>query len=130
MLQKIMSVLGKKADGSDHGGPTTRRVFPRRASDRCVGIINGLMMPVLDWSQGGVRVMGDTRTIALGQEMDFTLKFKMKDQMIDVQHRGQVVRKSTDNFALKFMPMNLELKRTLQSIIDEATLNDIASSGA
>lgn len=130
MLQRLMSALGLKDDGSNGDNTISRRVYPRRTADRCISMIDGLMMPVVDWSQGGVRVFGDARTVAVGQEMNITLKFKLKNDLVDVQHRGQVVRKGTDNFSLKFLPMSQEIKRQLQHVIDEATSSEMMPSGA
>lgn len=123
MLNKLKSVLGLK---DDNGGDdnVSRRAYPRRDSDRCIGVINGTIMPVADWSQGGLRVLGDARLYAVGQEMDVVMKFKLADDLVSIPQRGQVVRKAQDGFSIKFMPMSQEVRGRFQRVLSDIAANE------
>lgn len=129
MIAKFMNVLGiSETDAFIE--EETRRAYPRRMTDRCIGVIDGQAMPVLDWSLGGVRVFGETRTYAVGQNVDVTLKFHMEDKMIDIQQKAQVVRKSAEVFALQFAPLSNDVEHTFQKVIDNFNAEEFASSQA
>ena len=130
MIAKLMTVFGNNDmdDLNNDAFDLSRREYPRRAADKCIGLINGQAVPVLDWSQGGMRVLGDTRTVNVGQELNVMLKFHMNDELIDVQHKASVVRKSGDFFALKFAPLTNEIKDTFQHIIDNFNADEFATS--
>ncbi len=129
MIAKIMTVLGIQ-DTDDTTESMSRREFPRRASDKCIGVINGQAMPILDWSQGGIRVFGETRTYSVGDQVDVTLKFHMANDLIDVQHKAKVVRKSAEVFALQFTPLTGEIRKTFQQIIDNFNAEEFVASQA
>jgi len=131
MLDKIMTALGFSSLGSSSEDDySTRRTYPRRPNDKCVSVVNGKVLPVLDWSPGGVRVFADTRPINVGDEMDVIMKFQIRDQLIDVPHRAHVVRKANDNFALQFLPLTADMRRTFTEIIDNFNADAFAASQA
>lgn len=133
MLDKLMAALGLSTSipaaepGDDFAA---RRSHQRRQNDKCVGVVNGKTLPVLDWSPGGVRVFADARTVAVGDEVDVTLKFQVQDEMVNIQHRGQIVRKARDSFALQFLPLTADLRQTFNQIIDSFNAADFAASQA
>lgn len=132
MINKIMTVLGfdSQTEQPAVNDYSSRRAFPRRASDHCVGMIDGKPMPVLDWSEGGVRVFGDTRTVNVGKEIDVALKFHTNNTLIDIRHRGEIVRKSAESFAVKFFPLTSEMHKAFQYVIDNFNTEEFVASQA
>ncbi|PZP56781.1 MAG: pilus assembly protein PilZ [Micavibrio aeruginosavorus] len=132
MIAKLMTVFSSDDidDVTNDALDMSRREHPRRAADKCIGLVNGQALPILDWSQGGLRVLGDSRTVSIGDEMNVMLKFHLNNEMIDVNHRAKVVRKSSDFFAVKFAPLTNEIKNTFQQIIDSFNAEEFATSQA
>lgn len=130
MFGKFMTALGLSSSQDDGGDDSTRRLYPRRLQDKCVSVIDGTTLPVLDWSPGGVRVFADTRTVAVGKEVDVVLKFQIQDELINVKHRGQVVRKAHDSFALQFLPLTADLRNAFSGIIDRFNVDEFVTSQA
>jgi hypothetical protein len=131
MIAQLMTVLGFSDTGENNdSSDLSRRMFPRRAADKCIGLVNGQALPILDWSPGGVRVLGENRTYNLGEHIDVMLKFHLNDQLIDVKHSGKVVRKSTDFFAVQFEPLTSEIKNTFQHVIDSFNAEEFVASQA
>ena len=130
MLGKIMTALGLSAGEDDGSDFAARRTYPRRLQDKCVSVIDGTTLPVLDWSPGGIRVFADTRTVAVGKEVDVVLKFQIQDELINVKHRAQIVRKARDNFALQFLPLTADLRTAFTQIIDSFNADEFATSQA
>ena len=130
MLGKLISALNFTTDDNVANDFDSRRSFPRRTSDKCVGMVDGRAMPVLDWSPGGVRVFGDGRTYAVGQAVNIILKFHMNDSLIEVNHPAQVVRKSSETFALQFAPLTQDIRKTFQHVIDNFNAAEFAASQA
>lgn len=132
MLQSIMTALKFKNSVADDGadGFSSRRQFPRRACDQCIGFVNGKAHPVLDWSPGGLRVFADARPVAVGEEADIELKFHMREQLIQVKHKAKVVRKSNDSVSFQFVPLTADIRKTFQSVIDDFNAREFATSQA
>ncbi len=132
MIAKLMTVFSTDDldDGTNDALDMSRREYPRRAADKCIGLVNGQAVPILDWSQGGVRVLGDSRTVRIGDDINVMLKFHLNDEMIDVNHRAKVVRKSAEFFAVKFAPLTNEIKNTFQQVIDSFNAEEFATSQA
>ena len=91
-----------------------KRRHPRRVDDRCVSVINGQMHPVENWSSGGMMVTADERLFALGQDCIFTLKFKLRDEIMEVDHKAKVVRKAPNKIALQFLPLSKKVQTGFQ----------------
>lgn len=132
MLQTIMSALSfKKSYSSDGGdGFSSRRSHPRRTCDQCIGFINGKAHPILDWSPGGVKVFGDPRPIALGDEMEVEMKFHLRESLIQIKHKARVVRKMSESFSLQFEPLSQDIRKTFQNVIDDFNAREFAGSQA
>ena len=130
MLQNIMTAFGIKnsVSGDGTGGFSSRRQFPRRGCDQCVGFINGKPHPVLDWSPGGIRVFADSRPLSIGEEMDIELKFHLRDQLVNVKHTAKIVRKSNDSVSFQFLPTNDSIRKVFQTVIDDFNAREFAGS--
>lgn len=109
---------------------THKRRHPRRETDKCVIEINGQPHPVMNWSIGGVLIQADSRSFGMDNEIDMTMKFKLRDKIIDVNHRGRVVRKTNDSVAFEFLPVSDQIKRNFQNVIDDHVAAQFADSQA
>ena len=105
-----------------------RRRFERRNADHCVGVIEGKTYPVENWSPGGVLIYGDSRPFALKDEIDVTIKFRLRNDVIDVPHKAKVIRKSHDKVAFEFFPLTQQIKKSFQSVVDDYLAAEFADS--
>ena len=113
-----------KQDSSTH----VKRKNARRADDRCVSIINGQMHPVENWSSGGMLITADERIFSIGQDCKFTLKFKLRDEMMEIDHNAKVVRKSPNRIALQYMPLTKDAQTSFQKVVDDYVSQRFAES--
>lgn len=127
MLQTLISNL--KAGASNDKQVSNRR-YPRRNVDRCVVVIHGRTFPVENWSLGGVLLQADERLFGKGQDIDVMIKFKLRNTILDVAHKGVVVRKSSGKVALQFEPLTQMIRRKFQHVIDDSVAGEFADSQA
>jgi hypothetical protein len=125
MFENIISTLQLAGDEPQQ---KSKRRHERRTVDHCVGVIEGKAYPVQDWSEGGVLVFGDSKPFGLNNEMDVKMKFKLREDMIDVDTRARVVRKSANTVALEFAPLARQAHKAFQSVIDDYLTAQFADS--
>jgi hypothetical protein len=106
----------------------SRRRNMRRACDQCVAVIHGQTFPVLDWSMGGIQIMGDDRLFSTGREVDITVKYKLRNKILDIPVRAQIVRKGSQRVALAFEPLTSSMRRNFQHVIDDNVALQFADS--
>ncbi len=124
MLNKVIEQNKMKNEIS----ATQKRQYSRRANDRCVSIIDGQMHPVENWSDGGLLVTADERLFAIGQSCKFTLKFKLRDEIMEVDHKAKVVRKTPNKIALQFLPLTKKVQASFRKIVDDYVAQQFAES--
>jgi hypothetical protein len=124
MINKfIESLIG------DSKAPTkSKREFARRAGDHCVSIVNGKMYPVENWSEGGVLIAGDERMFGLNDDHDVVLKFKLRDEVLDITHTGKIIRKGAGYIALRFAPLSQTAQSGFQKVIDDFLAQSFSDS--
>ncbi len=125
MFGRLFSSL--KADNSNEPH-TARRKYTRRDCDRCVTVINGKTYPVENWSLGGVLLSADEREFGPEDEMDITLKFKLRDDIVDVPHAARVIRKSRNKIAFEFKPLTQQIRSNFQNVVDDYVASQFAAS--
>lgn len=125
MFKGLFSAL-RSAPAAD--SPASRRRHLRRGSDRCVCVVNGTTYPIENWSLGGVLISSDERFFATGQEMALTLKFKLRNTIINLEHRGKVVRKAGGRVAVEFQPLSETIRRGFQQVIDDSVASEFVNS--
>ncbi len=125
MLGTLFSGMKKRISNDV---PAARRRYQRRECDRCVSVVNGRTYPVENWSPGGVLLTGDARTFGLEQAVELTMKFKLRNKIIDLTHEGKVIRKNSDTVAIQFTPLNYKIQRGFQRVIDDHLATEFASS--
>ena len=123
------SILAKfKSEPASTADDAKRRRHDRRNVDHCVGVIEGKTYPVENWSPGGVLIYGDSRPFALNDELDVTIKFRLRNDVIDVPHKAKVVRKSHDKVAFEFHPLTQQIKKNFQAVVDDFVAAEFANS--
>ncbi len=108
----------------------TRRKNPRRSNDRCIAMVDGQTYPVENWSFGGALIVADGRLFGVGSNIEVALKFKLRNTIIDVSHRGHVVRKANDRIAIEFETPGQAIRRVFQRVIDDSIASEFAMSQA
>jgi hypothetical protein len=125
MLESFLSSLRTHASNDP---AESRRRAPRRDEDRCVAVVCGQTFPVENWSFGGLLLNGNDKLFGAGMDVDITLKFKLRNTILDVTHRAKVVRKGNQKIALQFENVGKSIARTLQQVVDDAIAREFASS--
>ncbi len=126
MIGKLLEQL--RGTVSNDGEEESRRSHARRSCDKCVGVIEGQTFPVENWSQGGVLLSGDERLFELGQDVPLTLKFKVSNDIIRVEHTGKIVRRNNRKFAVRFDTSPKEILQSFQQVIDDYVTREFAES--
>ncbi len=124
----MLGNLFYKKDNSTQSSKQHNRQHSRRADDRCVSIINGQMFPVENWSSGGMLIAADDRLFAMEQACVFTLKFKLQDEIMEIDHKAKIVRKVPGKVALQFLPLTKKAKLGFQKVVDDFVSQRFADS--
>jgi len=126
MIQSLLSSL--KFGASNDAESVTNRNHLRRTVDRCVAVVHGRTFPVENWGLGGVLISADDRLFGKGQDVEMTVKFRLRNTILDITHKGHVVRKSAGRVAVQFEPLNQFISRQFQQVIDDAVAAEFANS--
>ncbi len=129
MFEKIMNTFRLREKVANDDNPSRRR-FTRRSCDTCVGVVNGKTYPVQDWSLGGVLLQAGAEDFGVEDEHNVILKFKLRDEMIDVPHSAQVIRKSANSVALEFRPLTKAVRDSFQNVVDDYVASQFADTQA
>ena len=125
MLETILDTLKISASNDDFD---SRRASERREMDNCVGIIDGKTYPIQNWSNGGVMLTGDARLFGMNDVKEIIMKFKLAERVIDVPHRGRVLRKGNNEFVLEFSPLTESVDNKFKMVIDDYNAKEFANS--
>ncbi len=128
MFNKWLSTIKSNSHASKE--EQARRKFSRRRCDKCVTVINGKTYPVEDWSLGGLLLYTDSRAFGLNDEIDLTVKFRLRNEVLDLRHKAHVVRKNSNHVALEFAPLTDPVKNGFQSVVDDHVATQFAESHA
>lgn len=115
-------------DVSNDYSDDTRRKSPRRAADNCVSVINGKAYPVHNWSDGGLLVQADERMFTVAAPVEVTMKFRLSNKIVDIPHRGRVIRKMRDRMAIQFEPLSREITQKFKQVVDDYVTREFAES--
>ncbi len=127
MFGSLLAKLKAEPDEMEDKGVYRRR-HARRSDDYCVGVIAGTTYPVENWSPGGLMIYGDSRPFAVQGQVEVTMKFRVRDNVVDVPHMAKVVRKGYDRVAFEFLPLTSEISKFFQSVIDDHLAAEFAES--
>ncbi|MCB9982442.1 MAG: PilZ domain-containing protein [Rhodospirillales bacterium] len=125
MFSRLFSLL--KADNNNEPA-TVRRRHTRRDCDRCVTVIDGQTYPVENWSLGGVLIHSDERKFGLDDVINMTMRFKLRDEVVDVPHTARVVRKTKNKVAFQFKPLTQQIRSNFQNVVDDHVASQFAAS--
>lgn len=125
MFRNILSTLTKD-DAKE--APKISRRHSRRNGDKCVSLIDGKMYPIENWSAGGMLIAADDRLFAVDQDCEVTLKFKLREDMLDIAHKGKVVRKANNKVAISFAPLNKKVNAAFQQVVDDFVARNFTDS--
>ena len=125
MFTSILETLKSTASNDDQDA---RREYERRETDSCIGIIDGVSYPILDWSKGGVALSGDDKQFSVNATKTITLRFKLENRIVDVLHSGCILRKGRDKFVLQFAPLTQNIDRQFNHILDDYVAQQFANS--
>ena len=64
-------------------------------------------------------ITADERLFSIGQDCVFTLKFKLRDEIMEVDHKAKVVRKSPGKIALQFEKLSHPVLSSFQKVVDD-----------
>ena len=115
-------------DGVSNDMEDTRRATPRRAADNCISVINGKAYPVHNWSDGGMLVQADERLFSMSAPVEITMKFRLTGKILDIPHKGRVVRKTRDRLAIQFEPLSREIANKFKQVVDDFVTREFAES--
>ena len=125
MITDILNGLKIAASNDDFD---SRRSHERREIDSCIAVIDGMSYPVENWSQGGILLHGDDRIFGLDDVKDITIKFKVAEKVMNVSHRGRILRKSSNKFAMQFAPLTQEIDKQFQHVLDDHMAKEFVNS--
>ena len=106
----------------------TRRKSPRRAADNCISIINGKAYPVHNWSDGGMLVQADERLFSEAAPVEVTMKFRLSGRILDIPHKGRIIRKTRDRLAIQFEPLTRDITKKFKQVVDDFVTREFAES--
>ncbi len=106
----------------------SRRKAPRRNADNCISVIDGKAYPVHNWSDGGMLVQADERMFTVAAPVEVTMKFRLGSRILDIPHRGRVVRKTRDRLAIQFEPLSREIANKFKQVVDDFVTREFAES--
>ena len=125
MLTSLVRAIKTKTYESEDAN---RRIAPRREVDQCIGMIEGKSYPVENWSDTGVLFAGNDKLFSIGEATSVDLKFKLSEKIITVSHRGKIVRKAKNKFAIQFEPLTRDIANKFQQIVDDFVTQEFADS--
>ncbi len=73
-------------------------------------------------------ISADERLFAKDQKCVFTLKFKLRNEIIEVDHEARVVRKSPHKVAFEFIALTKKVQSEFQKVIDDYVSQRFAES--
>ena len=127
MFQQLMNSMKLTASNDDKD---TRRAHERREQDHCIAVIDDVTFPIQNWSKGGILLQGDDRTFAVEDVKQVTIRFKMADRVMDVTHKGQIIRKGRDKFVIQFYPLTQNVDNQFNSVVNDYIAQEFANSQA
>jgi hypothetical protein len=77
---------------------------------------------------GGVLIFTDARAFGLEEQKPMTLKFKLRDTIVEVANTGKVVRKTQNHVAFEFPQITQAMHNNFQTVIDDYVAAQFANS--
>lgn len=106
----------------------SRRKHTRRSADNCITVIDGKAYPVHNWSDGGMLVQADERLFTMSAPVEITMKFRLTGKILDIPHRGRVIRKMRDRLAIQFEPVTRDIATKFKQVVDDYVTREFLES--
>jgi hypothetical protein len=106
----------------------TKRASHRRTAENCVTMIDGRAYPVYNWSEGGLLIQADERMFSLNAPVDVTMKFRLAGKILDIAHKGKIIRKARDKLAIQLEPLTRDVHTKMNQVIDDLMATEFAES--
>lgn len=113
---------------TSHDTYESRRQHVRRVADNCVTVIDGRAYPVHNWSDGGLLIQADDRLFTMSAPVEMTMKFRLSGRLMDISHRGRVVRKARDRLAIQFEPLTREITTMFKQVVEDFVTREFVES--
>ena len=121
-------IIGSLMGESEKAPIKSKREHARRTGDQCVSVVNGKMYPIQNWSHGGLLIAGDDRLFGVNDEQDVTVKFKLRDEVLDITHKAKIIRKGHGSIALQFLPLTNAVQSGFQKVMDDVLAQNFSES--
>ena len=56
------------------------------------------------------------------------MKFRLTGKIVDIPHRGRVVRKTRDRLAIQFEPLTRDITQKFKQVVDDFVTREFAES--
>ena len=73
-------------------------------------------------------ITADERVFGVGQDCVFTLKFKLRDEIMEIDHKAKVVRKAPNKIGLQYLPLTKAVQTGFQKVVDDFVSQRFAES--
>ena len=73
-------------------------------------------------------VQADERMFSVAAPVEVTMKFRLTNKIVDIPHRGRIVRKMRDRLAIQFEPLNHEITKKFKQVVDDYVTREFAES--
>ena len=77
---------------------------------------------------GGLLITADDRMFGVSEEHDVTIKFKLRDEVMDVTHKAKIIRKSSGGIAMQFLPLTSAVQGAFQRVVDDILAQNFSES--
>lgn len=127
MFERLLSGLHAKTANDTLA---MRRRFQRYEGRKCEIDINGKTYPVENWSEGGILFANNDRIFNAGLEIQMTVRFKVRDAVLSLDHKGRVIWKGYNKTAVEFTSSSKQTHQSFQQIIDDRVASEFVDSQA
>ena len=82
--------------------------------------INGLLLEMRDWSQGGFYANQNKEIIpvAIGDRLQTKLAFQLDGEEVEIVQEAEVIRSGQRGFAVRFTGMTTDKRRIFERVLD------------
>tara|TARA_R110001592_G_scaffold31482_1_gene110933 strand:+ start:9335 stop:9739 length:405 start_codon:yes stop_codon:yes gene_type:complete len=125
MFEKLLSGLHAKTANDTLA---MRRRFQRYEGKKCEIDINGKTYPVENWSEGGILFTNNDRIFVVGLEIQMSIKFKVRNTVLNLDHKGRVIWKGYNKTAVELASSTKQTHQSFQQIIDDHVASEFVHS--
>lgn len=128
IISQILRKLGI-GDGSFNREEASRRRHIRHEGIQAEVVVAERAFGLKDWSLGGLCFLPPPDTpIVTGDRIQFTLRFRLPHETVNIVQTGKVVRALKRGIAAEFLPLSPEAKRKFERVLDGVHAQGFLSS--